>query len=265
MVTFQAYRAVMGSFLQKVRSIQRQNYIHQSFAAFIMYCNINLAFLKLLKLCGGDIESNPGPTYSISKVVEASHHQGDKRYGNTAGNQCASNALFSIVYSFLRKVSLWNTFDLDRILFNGDLVCKNLNINNRPLFISDQIDTEKGFINVTLLDNQTAFLTNDNRHNFMKTLLGNHAIGDGLLFMLVEMPILTQVNSQVTSSPIARALILERLLLCYHLSASLSCPGSPQATTITGDIPFSSRGCLKRLFAEIIYKSNYKRVLCLSR
>ena len=61
-----------------------------------------------------------------------------------------------------------------------------MNIDNRPLFISDlpnQIVTENGFINVTLLDNQTAFLTNDNRHNFMKTLLGNHAIGDGLLFM----------------------------------------------------------------------------------
>ena len=152
-----------------------------------MYCNVNLAFLKLLQLmCDGDIESNPGPTtYSISKVVEASHHQGDKRYGNTAGSQCASNALFSIVWSFLRKVSLWNTFDLDHILFNGDLVYKNLNID-RPLFISDlpnQIDTEKGFINITLLDNQTAFLTNDNRHNFMKTLLGDHVIGDGLLFM----------------------------------------------------------------------------------
>ena len=157
------------------------------FIAITMYCNVNLAFLKLLQLmCDGDIESNSGTTtYSISKVVEASHHQGDKRYRNTAGSQCASNALFSIVWSFLRKVSLWNTFDLDHILFTGDLVYKNLNID-RPLFISDlpnQIDTEKGFINITLLDNQTAFLTNDNRHNFMKTLLGDHVIGDGLLFM----------------------------------------------------------------------------------
>ena len=188
MITIQAYRAVIGSFLQRARSIQRQNNVHQScnsnwekgsvggnqntshlnlcwdmiyfqrtfvmiFIAIVMYCNMNLTFLKLLQLMSdGDIESNPGPTYSILKVVQASHHQGDNRYGNTAGNQCSCNSLFAIVWSFLRNVALWNTFDLDHILLNGDLVYKKLNVN-RSLFISDlpnRIDTDNGTVNISM-------------------------------------------------------------------------------------------------------------------
>ena len=41
-----------------------------------------------------DVESNPGPTYVIEKAVLESLHQGDRRFGETAGIQCASNSLY---------------------------------------------------------------------------------------------------------------------------------------------------------------------------
>ena len=46
---------------------------------------------RLLLLLGGDIETNPGPTYAVDKAVLGTFHQGDQRFGETAGVQCACN------------------------------------------------------------------------------------------------------------------------------------------------------------------------------
>ena len=72
--------------------------------------NINMAFLKLsLLLSGGDIEINPGPgptpfVNKIQKVVLGNFHQGNLKFGNTAGVQCACNALFAICFSVVKKI-----------------------------------------------------------------------------------------------------------------------------------------------------------------
>ena len=47
------------------------------FIFLITYLNLNMAFLKLVLLLDGNVESNPGPNYSIRKVVQGSFHQGD--------------------------------------------------------------------------------------------------------------------------------------------------------------------------------------------
>ena len=224
MITVQAYRAVIGLFYGKARCIQQQNLDNRRggsnwetdfvgrkrgncntsrwnpcldmlyfastflliFIGIVLYCNVNLAFVKLLRLmCDGDIESNPGPTYSILKVVKASYQQGNIRFGCTAGNQCACNSLFALAWSIIRKVALWNTFDLDYILDHGDLMYKKLNLN-RPLAIidlPDNIDTGICNISFEMLGNETGFLSFHNRLSFLQVLLKKHATSDGLLFM----------------------------------------------------------------------------------
>ena len=60
------------------------------------FCAI-LSFVILPLLISGD-ESNLGPI-TIDKVVKASFHQGDPKFGDSAGSQCMCNALWSICYS----------------------------------------------------------------------------------------------------------------------------------------------------------------------
>ena len=62
-------------------------------------------FCETAQACDGDIESNPGPTYSILKAVKASYHQGNVRFGCTAGNQCACNSLFALAWSIYEKLN----------------------------------------------------------------------------------------------------------------------------------------------------------------
>ena len=80
----------------------------------------NMSFLKhMFLLRSGDVESNPGPTYNISKVVQASCHQGHPKFGHSAGIQCASCSLVSICWARFKLPSLWRSSDLDTILEQG--------------------------------------------------------------------------------------------------------------------------------------------------
>ena len=83
--------------------------------------------LVLRLIIDGDIESNPGPTYVIEKAIYDSYHQGDQRFGNTAGVQCACNSLYALCWSQIKKVYSWNTSDLDHILTEGDKLYETLN------------------------------------------------------------------------------------------------------------------------------------------
>ena len=76
-------------------------------------------FNRFLLLRSGDIEVNPGPTYRICKVVQGTSHQGDIKYGNYAGIQCATCALVSICWSLVKKPGFWTHIDIDRILDMG--------------------------------------------------------------------------------------------------------------------------------------------------
>ena len=95
------------------------------FSIFIV-CNAQSQIhLKL----SGDIESNPGPRYVVAKVVQGSFHQGNERFGSTAGIQCACNSLYALCWSKVKKVFAWNISDLDHILTQGDLLYKSLGKN----------------------------------------------------------------------------------------------------------------------------------------
>ena len=66
-------------------------------------------------------------SYRIVRSVLGSYHQGDSRFGATAGVQCACNLLFALCWSVIRNVCQWHTFHLDYVLCEGDSNYKQLN------------------------------------------------------------------------------------------------------------------------------------------
>eukprot|EP00111_Clytia_hemisphaerica_P022200 TCONS_00065248-protein len=88
-------------------------------------------------LLSGDIELNPGPPQEEIKSIQGSFHQGNSKFGETAGIQCSSNCFFAICYAQLRKLSLWKTRDLDYVLNQGDLNFKNLGITRQSPLIEE--------------------------------------------------------------------------------------------------------------------------------
>ena len=64
-------------------------------------------YIALILLLSGDIELNPGPP-TPSKSVKGTHHQGDLRFGNTAGSQCMCT-FWAICYSKIKNCSLLET------------------------------------------------------------------------------------------------------------------------------------------------------------
>ena len=95
---------------------------------FLIICFLSVAVFSgflVLQLCG-DVESNPGPTCNIEKVIMGSFHQGNTRFGLTAGTQCACNSFFALCWSHVKKVYRWNTNDLDHILNEGGILYKSL-------------------------------------------------------------------------------------------------------------------------------------------
>ena len=65
------------------------------------------------------LRSNPGPAYTVTKIVQGSFHQGDVKFGYTGGKQCACIALFSIAWSKIRRVGLWTSGDLGPHCYSG--------------------------------------------------------------------------------------------------------------------------------------------------
>ena len=89
--------------------------------------------MNVLKLVQGTVDIS---SYNILKLVQGSFNQGHPKYGETARRQCVCNSIISIVWSKIRKVSLWRQSDLDLILDKGDKLCKSLDID-RYLDIDD--------------------------------------------------------------------------------------------------------------------------------
>ena len=54
------------------------------------------------------------------KIVQSTHHQGDLRYGATAGIQCSFMSLMSVCWNTFISATTWDGTDLDMILENGD-------------------------------------------------------------------------------------------------------------------------------------------------
>ena len=61
------------------------------------------------------------------KVLQATHHEGDVRYGMSRGIQCSCMSLMSVFWTLFKSASIWDSFDLDCILQKGDFLFKSLN------------------------------------------------------------------------------------------------------------------------------------------
>ena len=71
-------------------------YLNLKIALIVLICLRLLiqAIISGMQLKGEDIETNPGPTYNLEKMVHGSFHQGNSQlFGETADTQCACNAL----------------------------------------------------------------------------------------------------------------------------------------------------------------------------
>ena len=96
-----------------------------------------------------------------TKIVQATHHQGDLRYGATAGIQCSCMSLMSVCWSTFISVTMWDGTDLDMILENGDRLFKSLN-QYRLLGVDDlprSVDIYSHSVDIFLLDNKTGEIT----------------------------------------------------------------------------------------------------------
>ena len=87
--------------------------------------HLNVKVTSSLEL-SGDAELNPG-SYQVIRSVQGSFTQGNVALiGETAGRQCACNALFSICWSVVRDICNWKSLALDYILVEGDKLYKSL-------------------------------------------------------------------------------------------------------------------------------------------
>ena len=119
MLAIEAHRLVMGRICAKAIMLSSQNVVSKKQQgkkpssisltkefSDTAVSSISKGFVSLIVVLGfivfqlsGDVESNPGPTYAIEKVISGSFHQGDARFGTTAGIQCACNSLFALCFS----------------------------------------------------------------------------------------------------------------------------------------------------------------------
>ena len=87
--------------------------------------------LHFKMLCEGDLETTPDLTYELLKSVPGIFHQGHVMFGVTAGRQCACNALYSIAWSVVKRISQWKSFDLDHIIMSGDRISMLMSCQER--------------------------------------------------------------------------------------------------------------------------------------
>ena len=73
-----------------------------------------------LLLLSGDVELNPGPSSFPSKVVTGTFHQGDPRFGVTAGTQCLCNSIWSVCFFSTKALRFCTSRDLDTVLTLGN-------------------------------------------------------------------------------------------------------------------------------------------------
>ena len=97
---------------------------------------MTLFVLTAILLACGDIETNPGPAFSIS-TVKGSSHQGDLKYGRTAGTQCVCYSLASLCYSKIILPRYWTTKDIDSVLTFGNSEYSRLGFVNEYLSFDD--------------------------------------------------------------------------------------------------------------------------------
>ena len=99
-------------------------------------------------------------------VICGYSNQGDQRFGNSAGKQCACISVFSIIISRLKEIGKWKSLDQDLILVCGDKIYKGQSIN-RILGVEDlskAIEVDKKTVaDILFLESVSGFLNLSNR------------------------------------------------------------------------------------------------------
>ena len=99
--------------------------------------------------------------YTIIKVVQATHHQGDVRYGISTDIQCSCMSLISVSWTLFRCPGQWDKLELDGMLGKRDQFFKSLG-KFRYLGIEDlpqEFLTEGFEVNAQFLENKTREIT----------------------------------------------------------------------------------------------------------
>ena len=127
-----------------------------------------------MHLKGGDIKTNPCPTYNLEKIVHGSFHQGNSQlFGETAGIQCACNALYALCWTQIKQIFHWVRRDLDHILVEGDNLYKSLHTSD--MLSVDQLPAFVKMYNhdipVQYLRLETQLATLINGDSFLRDLL----------------------------------------------------------------------------------------------
>ena len=93
---------------------QNLEYLLYGIVVLIFILNLHIATVNFSKFIFRDVESNPGPKLNIiGKAVLATCHQGQKKYGVSAGMQCPVLPNFSVIFPFFgNKTSYrWSVFN----------------------------------------------------------------------------------------------------------------------------------------------------------
>ena len=64
--------------------------------------------------------------YTIIKVVQATHHQGEARIGTSSGINCSFMSLISVTWTLFRSPGMRDTFDLDCVFGKVDQLSKSI-------------------------------------------------------------------------------------------------------------------------------------------
>ena len=79
-------------------------------------------------------------TYLIKELIRGLFHQGNQRFGQTAGTQYMSNSLYSVGYAIIKKVRYWRTWDMDYILTAGSSLYSSLGFRSQLLSVDELPD-----------------------------------------------------------------------------------------------------------------------------
>jgi len=94
-------------------------------------------------------------------ITQGSFHQGDERFGESAGKQCTCCSLYSIAFSRVKNPGNWDIFDLDYVLEQGDKIYKGLNKDNYLMFseLPREIHIFETTMNLEFLETSTTTIS----------------------------------------------------------------------------------------------------------
>ena len=131
------------------------------FVLFLLTIFISEAIPDLLTCRPVSHENRQEMNDFFFSVICGNFNQGDQRFGNSVGKQCACILLFSIIFSQLKEIGKWQSLDLDLILVCGDITYKDPSIN-RILGVEDLPKTikldKKTVADILFLESVSGFL-----------------------------------------------------------------------------------------------------------